>query len=154
MELKVLIKEVNYQEEYSYDKKIELFNKYGISTALNFFNPIYELAKFILGDNNNPRIGYCPYSHSGNIASSFNENFKKGKSDKIKLHDNGSITISKYEETKINDDYIWEYKPVIRFLSAGKTVKIFSYDNFGVSVKRGLYESIDQWLIDFGYENW
>lgn len=45
--LESLIKEINYQEEYSYDKRADLFNTYSISTSQNFFNPIYELTKFI-----------------------------------------------------------------------------------------------------------
>ncbi len=150
MDLRELIKEVNYQETYSYDKRVDLFNKYGISAGLNFFNPIYELTRFILGDSEYHNR-YSMYSHGGHIASSFNEDFKTGKSKKVKVFDTGTISVLRSVD---NTD---EYKAVLRF-HADKTIRVY-HNTWAVSVssftvKRNLYELIDQWLIDFEFEKW
>ena len=51
MDLKELIIDIDYQKHYSYDKRIDLFNKYQISPSSKFFVPIWELAQFIIGSN-------------------------------------------------------------------------------------------------------
>lgn len=151
MDLRELIKEVNYQDSYNYDKRVFLFNKYGISAGQEFFNPIYELTKFILNDSNGNE--YSMYSHSAYVASCFNDKIKTKNHENIKVFDNGVIQIFRYIRYRTDKDKT--HTVLMTYFPNGKTVKIFptEYER-GINVRRGLYESIDEWLVDFGFEKW
>jgi hypothetical protein len=157
--LVALIKEIDYQETYSYEKRVDLFNKYCIPTHLKFFNPIYELAKFILDRRSYYKSehsdyesfgkgSYSCYSHSGNVMSSFNKDFSEKKSETVKVSINGNITIYGYDRNTS------KHLPVLRF-NTSKTIAIL-YNHFsnGINIPRNLYDLIDEWLVDFGYNKW
>lgn len=160
-----LIKEINYQEAYSYDKRVDLFNKYFIPTSMNFFNPIYELAKFIIdrrsyyksdtSDYQSFNNGtYSCYSHSGAVASSFNKNFNKNHKENkslVKIYPNGRIGILAYFR-KDTVDIEYESKLILMF-NTDKTISI-KYNTSDIKIPRNLYDLIDEWLVDFGYNKW
>lgn len=149
--LNELVVELDYQSHFSYEKRTELFNKYGISTSQCFFNPIMELATFATEMStykyrSNLRIG--GYSHSGAVASSFNESFKNGdkKNDYVKIYPNG-IHIYKYNRVKQT------FEALVSFMN-NKTVQIKQMPSYSLVIERDFYDKIDEWLIDFGYEKW
>jgi len=45
--MKNLIIDIDYQEKYDYEKRVDLFNKYGISVSEKFFVPIWGLSNYI-----------------------------------------------------------------------------------------------------------
>lgn len=159
MNLKDLIKEINYQEAYSYDRRVDLFNKYAISTAQKAFNPIYELAKFIIDKRTILNVSYkeepitsqglyTPYSHSGALLSTFNEEVKQDKSSFVKhFEDKGTIYIYGYSGAER------KHIPILIFNEKDKTITIKRI-SLGFIISRNLYDQIDEWLIDFGYEKW
>lgn len=157
-----LVEEFDYQTKFSYEKRVDLFNKYSISTSQKFFNPIFELAAFII----NPRIlydsqfdktepKYCPnipkcYSHSGAVATSFNSDVKENKSNHVKIHKNGVYLYRYYRDKE-------EYRSYFTFNNESKTFTIKNVDFFNdasIRIERDIYSKIDEWLIDFGYEKW
>lgn len=163
MDLKLLIEEINYQEKYTYEQRVDFFNKYHISQTQKFFNPIYELAKFIVGDRgpakkyyinqNDPDQGFynACYSHSGAVASSFNKTTDRSQTNKeasVRVTDD-KIGIYAYMSSvqggRILKPFLWFHDD--------KTISITDHCH-GVKIKRDLYNLIDQWLIDFGYEKW
>lgn len=163
--LESLIKEINYQEEYSYDKRADLFNTYSISTSQNFFNPIYELAKFICDRRSYYKseissyesyqkgcFNSC-YSHSGNIASAFNKtwNTVKPEFQTVKLYKTGMIRV--YGLSKgLTLDVPNKLVPLLDF-NVDKTVTIHALSAPN-TIPRNLYDQIDRWLLDFGYAKW
>lgn len=89
-----LAKEVDYQKTYSYEKRVDIFNKYGISTSINYVNPIMLLASYLCerggweGAYSTRR--FYGVSHSGAVLSNFNKEFEKGKSPYLEFSKNGS----------------------------------------------------------------
>jgi hypothetical protein len=56
-----LLIDIDYQKQFTYEQRADIFNKYGYSTSMLFFTPIYHLTTLILnqcGYNENPRYGY------------------------------------------------------------------------------------------------
>lgn len=159
MDLKELVKEIDYQKSYDYDKRCELFNKYQIPVTLKAFNPILELTTIAKGytiSKNRP----SGYSHSGATFSAFNESLKNPNKGIIILQNNyvriteKIITIYEYNGY---DDKIKEikFKPIVAFDLKDKIIRLIGTDKiWGASVKRTLYQDIDQFLIDLGYSKW
>ena len=47
MNLLELVEDVDYQQKYTYEQRVDLFNKYGYSTATKFFLPIWGLGQYV-----------------------------------------------------------------------------------------------------------
>lgn len=78
---KNLAREINYQENYSYEERVDIFNKYNISTSTNFINPIMLLAHHLTYRGSwGGTVNYYGVSHSGAIMSNFNKDISKNKS--------------------------------------------------------------------------
>jgi hypothetical protein len=43
LNLSDLLVDIDYQNYFSYEERVDIFNKYGYSTAMRFFTPIYHL---------------------------------------------------------------------------------------------------------------
>ncbi len=164
MDLRELVKEINYQESFDYDKRVELFNKYKISTTKNFINPIIELSRFILHGRyltDYDRIG--GYSHSGAIKSTFNNELKL-KKDSTTTIENNYVRVSEkviqflqFDPKDIgNPDR--KSRPVLWYHFDDKTISItklaYEYVSSSFRIERDMYDKIDTFLIDFGYEAW
>lgn len=161
MDLKILVKEIDYQKEYSYEKRVDLMNKYAISTSQKYFNLIYELGKFIVGDRRISKSSYkednifygrhnsC-YSHTGAVMSRFNNQSYNLKNHQATVRIDGN-SILLY--TTVYDSKLTKLKP---FLSFDLEFKTFSIrDGAGsVKIRREVYREIDNWLVDFGFEKW
>lgn len=82
--VKSLIVELDYQKEFTYDQRVDFFNKWGISTSTKYFNPIMALCTLIeLKVQNTSKEEFreyelCSYgmSHSGNVMTAFNKDVK------------------------------------------------------------------------------
>ena len=99
MDLKELIIDIDYQKHYSYDKRIDLFNKYQISPSSKFFVPIWELAQFIIGSNMaNKKVYFFAFGHGQNILNrSLNKNIADKKELRISVSNTGkSLIIRRY----------------------------------------------------------
>lgn len=161
MDLKDLVKEIDYQKEYSYEKRVDLMNKYAISTSQKYFNLIYELGKFIVGDrrisehsSNEHNIFYgqhnsC-YSHTGAVMSGFNNQSHSIKNHQatVRVH-NSSIIL--YTRVYVSGES--KLKPFLSFDLDSRTFSIKEAAN-SVRIRRCIYDEIDEWLIDFGFEKW
>jgi hypothetical protein len=56
-----LLIDIDYQKQFTYEQRVDIFNKYGYSTSMLFFTPIYHLTTLIYnqcGFNENPSYGY------------------------------------------------------------------------------------------------
>ena len=61
LNLSDLLVDIDYQNYFSYEERVDIFNKYGYSTAMRFFTPIYHLTWFIfnqIGCNEETTYGY------------------------------------------------------------------------------------------------
>ena len=161
MDLKILCQEIDYQKTYPYDKRVDFFNKYNIPTTQVAFNPILELAQFAYGSSF--QLGGRPhgYSHSGATFSSFNNSLKDPKKGKILLSNSyiwifeNRIKVFRYIPGSYNEPVEKRYKPFITFDSKTKEVSLIGTDGIsGTRVRKTLYQDIDEFLIDFGYEAW
>lgn len=165
MDLSELAKEINYSEEYSEDIKIDLFNKYAIPRHQEFINPLFELTKVLVDKRSYSKSVYTDsehehfnngkyscYSHSGAVASAFNENIKLNKANEINITPNGNIIVNGYNRTT------QKHEKLIRF-TVDKRIIIYklALNSFNESFeipRKNLYDVVDEFLIDFGYEKW
>lgn len=77
-----LVKEIDYQDRFTYEERVDLFNKYQIHTSTKYFNPIMVLSEYLFTDKNFRCYGM---SHSGAVQTAFNKEFKEGLSKYIEL---------------------------------------------------------------------
>jgi len=153
-----LIKELDYPSKYSYDKRVDLFNKYQISTATKFINPIMLLTEHLLRGrfdyHKNSQFWFYGVSHSGAVATAFNENFKAGKSPYVEASQN-----PKFNYYKIYKNIFKDNKRVMHLDAAykddfenGVTIRLSLGNIF--SVKRGFcfYKSAEEFCEDFNFK--
>ena len=159
MDLKELIIDIDYQKHYSYDKRIDLFNKYQISPSSKFFVPIWELAQFIIGSNMaNKKVYFFAFGHGQNILNrSLNKNIADKKELRISLSNTGrSLIIRRYVPDAKELPTYGKYRNAIIFNLEDKCISvcgsILEVGQF--KINRDLYDLIDQWLVDFGFNKW
>lgn len=181
--LRNLVVDLDYQQHYDYEKRVDLFNKYGISTSEKFFVPIWYLAQFVgqqvgIGSANisqssiynkdtTYRLGYNNFSHGQRVLNlTLVEQCEKAAQDKnneiekwqkrIKLFKH-RVDISMYyynlEEPRLRPTMSFSKDGVVSF----KTHNPVSYNDSSagkIYIPRNLYQLIDDWLIDFGFGKW
>lgn len=110
--LKEICVELNYQERFSYEERVNLFNKYFINTSTKYLNPMLMLCDRISSKGNhskyNSGFSYFGMGHSGVLKTAFNDQIKEGKSPYIKITREGnSYSVFKYDsEAKIIKAYM------------------------------------------------
>lgn len=159
MDLLKLVEPVDYVKQYSYEQRVDHFNKYKITPVAKNWIPIWELAQFIINMNMQNKNSYVfPYGHQQNILeNSADRGIEDKNEQRIVVTNTGkSIIIKRYVKEEISMPKYGKYRNAIRFDLEPKTISIFpSLANAGVfQISRGIYEKIDEWLMDFGYEYW
>lgn len=159
MDLQELIVDINYQQKYDYEKRVDLFNKYQISPSSKFFVPIWELGQFIISNNMPNKNSFVfSFGHGQNILNnSLDRDVADKKELRIGLTSTGkSIMIRRYIADAKSIPTFGKYRNAIRFDLNTKTISLCSgLTEFGsYQVARDLYQKIDEWLVDFGYETW
>lgn len=151
--LRDLLIDIDYQEKFTYEQRVDYFNKYGYSTAMLFFTPAYHLSNYIISF-----LGYSPDNRWG---------FGHGK----------CILDTKLLETAT--DYIgkptsyFQYKQMStqEYLKSGTafytgrsktSIKYWLKDEEELVIKLvdgdfriprvDIYEKIEEWLKDFKYK--
>jgi len=160
MNLVNLVEDINYQDKYDYEKRVDLFNKYGISAATTFFVPIWGLSQFIQNICHMGRGGYCEFGHGQRILNSSLKETSQQLPDKNKVDTRRIVLKGNIIEIWIGVPNIESHpligtrRQIIRFSPSG-SLKLNNYGFLNmVYIPRNLYEKIDEWLIDFGYEKW
>lgn len=154
--LEDLTKEMEYQKSYSYENRVDIFNKYKISTSTSYINPIMLLSSHIR------RCGseYFNYdsgmfqgvSHSGAVQSAFNKEFKVDKSKYVKVRKGSQLNIYEIFNYSYNKR---EMEKVMIFRENVETgaVKFKICNPVDFFPKRGFcfYEWAEEFLKDFGF---
>lgn len=158
MNLLDLVVDIDYQQKYTYEQRVDLFNKYGLSTATKFFVPIWGLAQYIEDlCLQIPKKYYREFGHGQQVLNSnlFKQSSEKPEIDRrrIRVRPNGRIDIHtcipNIEETTLEG----KMRRVLSF--NGNILYMNNYGHLSMCrIPRNLYELIDQWLIDFGYDRW
>ena len=159
MDLTKLITDVDYQVEYNYEKRVDLFNKYKISPASKFFVPIWELAQFIISNNMPNKNSFVfSFGHGQNILNnSLDKDVENKKELRIGLTPTGkSIVIRRYVSEAKSIPTYGKYRNALRFDLNSRTISLCNelLHSGSYQISRDLYEKIDEWLIDFGFEKW
>lgn len=159
-DLTSMIVEVDYQQRYTYEERCEFFNKWGVSTATKFFNPIMALCSlieitFLEGCRDEfKKYELCRYgmSHSGAVMSSFNKKFVTDEVEHIKFREFGEkiscVEFFKYQsgggERTFKKKIIIIIKEdiAIKFLNVELTIR----RDFDIKV---IYDKVDEFINDF-----
>lgn len=158
MDLTKLMCDVDYQKAYTYDQRADLFNKYQIPTSNKFLVPIWELSQFIISTNKNNSKNFDSFGHGQNVL---NRNLTKdiSNNDNIRIkyvESSKRIIIRNYHANEKTHPIIKKYRTAIIFDLDSRTLEftkwVLMFGNF--QIDRDMYDKIDQWLIDFGYEKW
>lgn len=70
-DIEKFFQEMKYEEEYTYEERIELFNHFGISTSQKYFCPFYSYVSMHIFKRKD--LFSFGYSHSGNLATLSNK---------------------------------------------------------------------------------
>jgi hypothetical protein len=151
-EFKNLVQEIDYQERYSYEERVDLYNKYQIGTATKYFNPIMVLSEYIFMvpiQYNNFRCHGM--SHSGAVQTSFNKEFKENISKYINL----KLTNEKLDYYDIFH-YLYnpsrlEKKVSFRVRDDGITIILKNVESLTLKKGECMYERCNEFLRDFKY---
>jgi len=161
MDLSKLIIDIDYQKEYDYEKRVDLFNKYGVSVSEKFFVPMWALANYITSlCGIMTKTHYPQYGHGQNVLYEINTvELENGSVPRIKTHgvNKSIIDIHFYIPNLPECKFYGRRRKVLRFNLKNKTINVNNYCNSNSSsccIPRNLYEKIDEWLVDFGYEKW
>lgn len=167
MNLLDLVLDVDYQKSYSYEKRVDLFNKYGISTAMKFLVPIWGLSEYILEHVHH----FDYYSSSGERFWEYGHGQQLLQIDLYeklrKAPVEGAIDTRRIRPYTKKID-IWRHikgiephptrgtmRKVISFSNEDKTLSVNNYHYLSMcTIPRDIYDRIDQWLIDFGFSKW
>lgn len=98
--IKSLIVELDYQKEFTYEQRVDFFNKWSISTSTKFFNPImslFSLIEKLIIDRSDLReydLQNYGVSHSGAVMTAFNKKIKSNSLELIKIKiDNENLLV-------------------------------------------------------------
>jgi len=93
---KDLCAEIDYQSVYTYEQRVDFFNKYKLSTAKKFINPVMLLTEHLLkaGGQYTEYSGFefNGISHSGAVQSAFNKKLEEGVNDFVTIDQKGETT--------------------------------------------------------------
>lgn len=148
---KKICREIDYQQEYTYEQRVDLFNKYHISTSVKYVNLIMLLSRWLQNQGNFiPSTSYEGVSHSGHVLTAFNKQVKEDKSNFVKFE---SVPIAdRYSIFNYNSNTHTFDKKML-FVIADKYTKIRFYD-FNFFAKKGVcfFALANEFLKDWGYE--
>lgn len=155
MDLVELIKDIDYQNQYSYERRVELFNKYQISVSEKFFVPIWGLSQYVLELTGYTYEKYYPsYGHGQRILDTNLIDKCSDRKNRI-WYTNNQIFIKRYVANVISEPEMGTLRNVMKFNLTDKTISVFSFDmKFCYRIPRNLYDKIDEWLVDFGFDKW
>lgn len=143
-----LVQEIDYQARFTYEERVDLFNKYHIPTSIKFFNPIMVLSEYLFTEKNFRCYGM---SHSGAVQTAFNKEFKAGESKYVKLH-TSTATFDYYQV------FHYRYNPSrhenkVSFRVKDGEINIILNNIERFSLKKGecMYERCNNFLRDFKY---
>lgn len=156
MDLKKLICDADYQQAYTYEQRARLFNKYQIPTNTKFLVPIWELAQFIISLEKINTKTFSGFGHGQTILNrELSSNIDVKKELRIGVR-NERIVIRMYVPNAKEIPTYGKYRNALTFELKTKTICISrSIIHVGsYEIVRDLYSKIDEWLNDFGYENW
>lgn len=143
-----LVQEIDYQARFTYEERVDLFNKYQLYTSIKYFNPIMVLSEFLFTDKDFRCYGM---SHSGAVQSGFNKEFKEGLSKYVKLH-TSTTTFDYYQVFHVR------YNPTKHVCTVSFRVKddsitiILNYiEKFTFKKGECMYERCNSFLKDFKY---
>ena len=148
--LKDLLIDKDYQKEFTYEERVDIFNKYGYSTSMLFFTPIYHFTTLIMkymGYNINQSYGY---GHGKTILDK--TMFEKA------LNANPLERKILYKIIKENKEYLrfpfsdFAIKGTIQYWLENEDLTIKINDMSCKVPKINIYEKIEEWLIDFKYK--
>jgi hypothetical protein len=162
-DLKILIEDFEYQQKYTYEQRVELFNKYGISTSTLFFVPMWALSQHICNICGiNSDTYYREYGHGQKILNSklleeTKKTSEKEKYPRIQTFDQNPnlIFVNNYFHNIEKCTIQGSQRRVIKFFLKDKLISVNNYGFLNMClIPRNLYSSIDEWLVDFGYDVW
>jgi hypothetical protein len=152
--MKNLIIDIEYQKNYSYEKRVDLFNKYGVSVSEKFFVPIWGLSNYITSLCGILSKNYYPsYGHGQTVLQNI---VTTGEKVRIKTFEQNENIIDIYFSFPNieRDQKLGSLRKVIRFHLKDKTVSLNNYGHLNIcKIPRDFYQKIDEWLVDFGFEN-
>lgn len=154
---KELVQEIDYQARFTYEERVDLFNKYHIPTSIKFFNPVMVMSEYLFcspynaeGAIDRPLRCYG-MSHSGAVQTAFNKEFKEGKSKYVKLH----ISTATFDYYQV---FHYRYNPSrhenkVSFRVRENEINIILNNIERFTLKKGecLYERCNSFLRDFKY---
>jgi len=153
-----LVKELDYQSEYCYDKRVDLFNKYHISTATKFINPIMLLTEHLIrggrGYCENSQLWFNGMSHSGAVMSAFNENFKSGKSLYVELKSFEKFNFYKvYKSVYKNNNRVMQLDAAYKEdFEHGVTIRLSLGELFTTKRNFCFYKLAEEFCEDFNFK--
>lgn len=153
--MKELIIDIDYQKKYSYEKRVDLFNKYGISVSENFFVPIWGLSNYITDlCGIMPKKFYPSFGHGQTVLSKIDTTSDKSRIKTYEKNENIVDIFYHFPNVERNEKY-GNLRKVIRFHIKEKTISINNYTYLDLcKVPRDLYQKIDEWLNDFEFNNY
>jgi len=159
MDLTTLIPEIDYQQTYTYEQRVDIFNKYLISPATKMMCPIWQLSQFIISNTMPNKNTYVyRFGHGQNLLNNSRDiAIQNRKEMQVSMtSSNKSIMIRSYDPDAKEMPKYGKYRNAIRFDLTMRTISLCtSLTQLGpYQVSRDLYDQIDQWLIDFGYSKW
>lgn len=150
--MRQLAREINYQEEYSYEQRVAIFNKYHISTSKKFINPIMLLAEHLHRGHNHysEYSGFYFYgvSHSGAIATSFNKTLEQEANDCVEIVSRPAHTIYKIRFNSPKN----QLKCVFVERSTGIFIRLWNIDSWAPSRGHCIYATAEEFCKDFNFD--
>lgn len=153
--MKSLIIELDYQSEFSYEQRVDFFNKWGVSTATKYFNPIMSLAELIEKLYINNSIDFNEWdlqnyglSHSGAVMSAFNNQIKENTSKLLKIHIDSTNLLVLHFHKYISSEKEFKLKILFRVKDNIFAFKLFDVDMW-FPHKKDYSEVIEDFINDF-----
>lgn len=147
-----LVQEIDYQKDYTYEQRIDIFNKYQISSSVKYINPVMLLSTFLLSQGRDFSNARFPgMSHSGNVQTSFNKKIKENKSE--------YVTVKEYHNFHIYRIFHYSYdirqmteKVLFRVSEDSVTFKLLSM-NFFPKQNFCFYKAANEFCKDLGFDD-
>ena len=151
--LKSLLTDLDYQKNFSYEERVENFNKWGMATHMEIFTPLANLSKEIIS-----YFGYIPdkrfsYGHGETIlnATRFEKAIKsKEENASDSLFYYKKVTESKEWAKSTTDMYRGQYVNYWIVEQAQIKVKLSGYNDVTLP-NMNIYEKINEWLMWFNF---
>jgi len=151
-----LAQELNYQSAFTYEQRADLFNKYFLSTATKYINPMMMLATHLrrAGEPYDKYAcrSYPGMSHSGAVQTAFNRELKENKNKYAQLTEGSVVNFYKIFNYSYSKK---DFEPVLIFKERKETEEVsFKIQNMpDFFPVRGFcfYACAEEWCKDFGF---